>query len=249
MLHLLTRLPLTLALLGAPLFAAPTPDPQTAQFTTPTAIDNVWAPFHVDSVKVHRGRNSGKRTASVVRHLPDTRVFSWAGQLVNTRVLEERDFRAGQLEEIALTYLAQDDDGNVHMFGEVSKIYEDGLLVEVEDDSWLVGGPQSGDPEGVRAVDDPALFMLGAPKVGDTIVQETFGEHPETLTVLRFTKLRVSAGKFTNVIKLREDDGEAGSAPPQYLWVAAGVGPIKTRAKGEKSQLIATSLVELSELD
>jgi hypothetical protein len=232
------------------------------QFDDPTAITNSFAPFEEGSVKVFRGRLHGVVTASVVNHTGLTRAFPWNDALVTCRVLEERDFSAGALEEISLNYLAQDVEGNVWMFGEVSLEFADGQPQGVEGDSWLVGGPtQAGDDPAVVEADAPTLYMPADPKPGDAFLLDVVTGTNETLLVLETdARVKVPAGKFVRALKLRElDDGEdgedgedgvLGKVKPkpnkQTRWVVPGIGVVKTREHRGRSELLATSLRELT---
>lgn len=233
--------PSLLALLLAPLQTVPPPS-----FSAPTGMTNPWAPFTPGSVKVFRGRADGQRTATLETHLAELRVFTWGGVDVPCRVIEEQEFADGALVEITRHYVAQDDAGNVRYFGEVSLVIEGGVVVETEEDSWLVGGPSlPGDPADVHAAEHPTMFMPADPQPGQSFQQEDFEHHAETLVVLaRDVPVRVAAGAYERALKLRElDDGEDGGAS-QQRWVVAGVGLVKEVGPRTRTELLATSLLE-----
>ena len=214
-----------------------------AGFAAPTAIANAYTPFSPGSVSLYHGRNAGRRAVILVNHLSETRVFPFDGQLVECCILEAKEFDDGALVEIAVNYLAQDDAGAVWSFGEVSVEYADGVIVGPEEDSWIVGGSTAvGDPAGIHAPEQPALFMPAELHLGTTFQMENYGDPDETITVVSTSaKLRVPAGRFAEAVKLKEThDDEPG--PPEQRWVVAGLGVVQDRSKGAWSQLIATSM-------
>ena len=223
---------------------APAADPPPPTFSDPTAITHTFVPFTPGSVKIFRGKSDGARTTALFSHLEETRVFSWNGGEVECRILEEQEFADGVLVEISTNYLAQDDDGNVHSFGEISMMYEGGLPPEAEEDSWLVGGATlpSDPPEAYNAT-DPTMFMPAELLPGVSFQLQPTGVSSETLTVLALDQtLKVAAGKFTGVARLQElDDGEDGGATGTK-WFAPGIGLVRDKEKGSRSELIATSL-------
>jgi hypothetical protein len=195
-------------------------------------------------VKLFRGKQDGSPTALLETHLAATRDFDWQGKVVTCCILEERDFEHGQLAEISVTYLAQDDAGNVWAFGEVSLIVEGGVVTGDEGDSWLVGGPQAGDPADVKSASDPLLFMLAMPEVGDSFQQQPTPGPGETLTVLATDlTVKLPGGTFTGVVRVQEvDDGEDGADAVSSRWLAPGVGVIKDKEHHGHTVLIASSL-------
>lgn len=233
----LTRAALLIAGLA---LSASTASAQT--FSDPTDIDNAFAPFRADAIKIFGGRSEGARTMTIVTHLEKSRTFSWGLVEVECCVREEREFEDGELVEIATSYLAQDDEGNVHLFGEVSVIYADGEVEEVEEDSWVVGELQPEDPAEIQSADDPAMFMPASLEVGDVFQMDPDGD--ETMTVLATDKkLKTRAGKYTTAVKLRESN-PTESNQDETTWVVPGIGIVKELDVDGRQQLVATSLLE-----
>ena len=213
-------------------------------FTTPLTIDNPVMPFEVDGVQSHRGRSDGENTAVVALFKAATRDFSWGGGTVATRILQETEFEAGVLSEISQNFFAQADDGTVYYFGEVVDIYEDGLIVS-HDGSWLVGGGTlPGDPPGTGNATDPTIFMPGNPEVGDQFKPEDlFPLVDETVTILAMdVRVRVEAGRYRNAMKVRETS-DLPDSDPEKKWYVPGLGPVRTKAEGERLELIASTLL------
>jgi len=76
--------------------------------------------------------------------LPDTRVIEWIpGQFVRVLVSEYVAYLDGRIEEVALDFYAQADDGSVWYFGEDVFNYEGGAVADLSG-TWLAGkeGPQ-----------------------------------------------------------------------------------------------------------
>lgn len=80
---------------------------------------------------------------------------------VNTTVVRDRAWLNGEIQEDTLDWLAQDRQGNVWYFGELSKNYEDGVLANL-DGSFEAG------KDGAK----PGLWMKAAPQVDDFYRQE-----------------------------------------------------------------------------
>jgi len=240
----LSRPTTLLAFLGAVLLPAALPVDPVPSFSDPTHITNPWSPFVPGAVKLFRGRQDGAPTALLETHLKETRDFDWQGKVITCCILEERDFEHGQLAEISSNYLAQDDAGNVWSFGEVSLIVESGVVVGDEVDSWLVGGPQVGDPADVLVASDPLLFMLANPQVGDTFAQQPAPGAGETLTVTATDlTVKLPGGTFTGVVRVQEvDDGEDGADAVSSRWLAPGVGVIKDKEHHGHTVLIGSEI-------
>jgi hypothetical protein len=242
---MLAKVASLLLLLALCAFIAPAGSPPT--FTNPTAITNPWAPFVPGSVKIFRGHDDGARTARVESCLSETRSFAWGGGAVECRILQEQDFEDGALVELSLTWLAQDDAGEVQTLGEVSWTVSGGTLGDPEGDSWLVGGAtQPSDPPNALNVADPRLVMSADPQPGDVFVSPAWPSGNETTTVLaKVSNVRVPAGKYTQALLVQElDDGEDGTQPAEKHWIVPGVGVVKESWKQGHDELLATSLVE-----
>ncbi len=87
--------------------------------------------------------------------LPGTKTVEWNGQPVETRIVQYVAYLDRRIEEVALDWYAQADDGSVWYFGEDVSNYRDGVVDNTEG-TWLAGkdGP-------------PAMIMPANPRVGD----------------------------------------------------------------------------------
>jgi hypothetical protein len=149
------------------------------------------------------------------------------------------------LVEISQAFLAQDDDGNVRFFGEISIEYEQGIIVGPEVDSWVVGPALPSDPPGIQETSAPAMYMIANPQVGDSFNLQAIPGASETYTILKTeVTVKTPAARYEHAIKIQEiNDLEPG--PPETVWVAPGVGLIREKGKKVRNQLLATSLIEV----
>jgi hypothetical protein len=207
--------------------SVPTGDPV---FTAPLDFDNTYFPFVLYRIRVYeQTAGTGELTVLDVFR-PDTRTFTWNGDHVACRVLEEWEVDAGEIVEISRNFFAQADDGTVYYFGETVDTYEGGVVTG-HGGSWLVGGPGPGDPEGTLTAIDPTVFMPAAPEVGDTWKAEDLPDQgvEEFDEVERFVnRLRVPAGTFEDVLLVEERTPGVG-----HKWYAPGVGFIQQKDPGE----------------
>jgi hypothetical protein len=143
-------------------------------FSDPTNVDNPLFPIADLHSAVLNGRIDGKPFHTETTLLPYTRMIEWApGQQVETLVSQYSAFLDGRIQEVALDYYAQADDGSVWYFGEDVSDYNPQGLVAFTTDSWLAGrdGP-------------PAMIMPGDPQLGDSFRTENIpGKVFEEVTV------------------------------------------------------------------
>jgi hypothetical protein len=131
-------------------------------FSDPTEVTNPLFPISDLHSAVLNGRIDGKPFHTETTLLPYTRAVEWPpGHQVETLVSQYAAFLDGRIQEVALDYYAQADDGSVWYFGEDVADYNPQGLVAFTTDSWLAGkdGP-------------PAMIMPGDPKVGDAFRTE-----------------------------------------------------------------------------
>ena len=132
-------------------------DIEAPTFSNPTEVTNPLFPISDLHSAILNGRVEGKPFHTETTLLPETRIIEWApGQEVETLVSQYSAFLDGRIEEVALDYYAQADDGSVWYFGEdVFNYNEDGVIADT-DGTWLSGkeGP-------------PAMIMPADPQVGD----------------------------------------------------------------------------------
>lgn len=211
-------------------------------FSNPLDITNRFHPFRVGGTKLFTGRKGSKAAVAVDLYLEATRTFRLNGADVPTRILVEQAFEDGALVEISRNHFAQADDGTVYYFGEVVDIYEGGVVVNHEG-SWLVGGPtEPGDPPDTGNAPAPAVFMPANPQVGDRFKPEDlFPIVDETDEILRVgVTVAVPAGRYTDAIRVLETTQL--DPDTETKWYVPGVGVARAKAKGERLELIASTL-------
>jgi len=134
---------------------------------------------------------------------------------VNTRVVEEKEWKDGKLYEIARNYFAicpQTKD--VFYFGEDVEFYEDGKVVK-RDGSWLAG--TNGNKAG--------LMMPGTPKPKMKYYQELApGVAMDRAEIESLTETcKTPAGTFSGCMKVKETSAIELLAK-EYKYHAPGIG-------------------------
>ena len=137
---------------------------------------------------------------------------------VDTRIVEEREWKGGKLYEVARNYFAIcEKTKDVFYFGEDVDFYEDGKVVK-HDGTWLAG------VKGNRA----GLIMPGTPKVGMKYYQEVApGVAMDRAEIVSLDETcKTPAGTFSKCMKVKE-----GSAidllASEYKYHAPGIGLIR----------------------
>jgi hypothetical protein len=143
------------------------------EFSDPTNVTNPLFPIKELRSALLLGRVDGVPFRVETTLLPETRVIKLdGGAEVETLVSQYVAYLDGRIEEVALDFYAQADDGAVWYFGEDVFNYEGGGLANTEG-TWLAGkdGP-------------PAMIMPADPMVGDTYRSENIpGQVFEEVTV------------------------------------------------------------------
>jgi hypothetical protein len=137
---------------------------------------------------------------------------------VTTRVVEEREWKRGELYEVSRNYFALcDRTKDVFYFGEEVDFYESGQISK-HDGSWLagMGGNRAG------------LMMAGSPRPGMRYYQEVAPnvamDRAEIVSMNE--TCRTPAGTFPNCMKVKEESPlEPGVT--EYKYFAPGVGLVR----------------------
>lgn len=137
---------------------------------------------------------------------------------VETRVVEDRETKNGQLIELTRDYYAIDSVTNdVYYMGEDVDVYKNGKIVGHEG-SWLSGvnGAKFG------------LMMPGAPKAGHKFYQELApGVGMDRAEIISGNeRVAVPAGTFEKCIHVHETS-QLEKRASEHKWYAEGVGPVK----------------------
>jgi hypothetical protein len=144
-------------------------------FSNPTKVTNPLFPISNLHSAILNGTVDDKPFKSETTLLQETRVIQWRGGRIEALVSQYVAYLDGRLEEVALDFYAQADDGSVWYLGEdVFNYNEEGLIADTEG-TWLAGkeGP-------------PAMIMPADPQVGDVY-------RPENIPGLVFEEVRIKA--------------------------------------------------------
>jgi hypothetical protein len=140
---------------------------------------------------------------------------------VETRVIEERETKGGELVEVSRNFFAISKRNNcVFYFGEEVDIYKNGKIVDHEG-AWLSG------------VDDARFGLMtpGQPLLGARYYQEIAPEKAlDRAEVVSLTEtVKTPAGEFKNCLKIEETTPlEPGNK--EYKYYARGVGLVQDGA-------------------
>jgi hypothetical protein len=144
-------------------------------FSNPTEVTNPLFPISNLRSAILNGSVEDMPFKVETTLLPGTRIIGWPdGKQVETLVSQYVAYLDGRIEEVALDFYAQADDGSVWYFGEDVFNYQDGLIGDTEG-TWIAGqeGP-------------PAMIMPADPKLGDVY-------RPENIPGLVFEEVNVKS--------------------------------------------------------
>ncbi|MGP3979990.1 hypothetical protein [Streptomyces sp. KR80] len=108
------------------------------EFSRPTKITNPLHPSARIEQAIYGGQVDGKPFRTEVTKLPETKTITWRGEKVQTVVSQYAAFSDGRIQEVALDWFAQADDGSVWYFGEDVFNYEDGVVADTAG-TWIAG--------------------------------------------------------------------------------------------------------------
>jgi hypothetical protein len=177
-------------------------------------VDNDWFPLPVGTTFVYAGVKDGKKALD--RVTPSTATRMIAG--VRTRVVRDRLFIDGVLEERTSDYFAQDRCGNVWYFGEdTAELAPDGKVLDTEG-TWHAG------VDGAQ----PGVVMQAKPQLGRLFRQEWLAGQAED--VFRAVDLRapvtVPHRTFPHALRTEESTAlEPGVIDGKYY--ARGIGVVE----------------------
>ena len=200
------------------------PEVDPEDFTS--VIDNPLLPFTPGYTWVYEKVTDEETETIHVTPTDETREIMG----VECAVVRDTVWIDGEIEEDTFDYFAQDQEGNVWYFGELSFEYEDGAISGIEG-SWIAG------EDGAH----PGIVMKADPMVGDTYRQEfLLGEAEDAGTVLALNEsVDVPYGNFANCLQTLdftplEPDAE------EHKFYASGVGLVLEvdPESGERAELI-----------
>ena len=137
---------------------------------------------------------------------------------VTTRVVEEREWAKGEIEEISRNFFAIDEaTKDVFYFGEEVDMYKNGKVVKNEG-AWRADEPGN----------SAGLAIPGNPKVGDRFYMEIApGKALDRAEIVSLGETLVTpAGTFKDVVKTKETSG-LNPAEKEFKHYARGIGQIQ----------------------
>jgi hypothetical protein len=141
-------------------------------FSNPTHVTNPLFPYSRTDQIILLGSVEGQPFHVIYTLMPGTRANDWNGTPVDTIIVQYVAHLNGRIQEYALDWHAQADDGSVWYLGEDVYDYEQGEVTST-DGTWLIGrdGPL-------------AMIMPADPQVGDVFrVENIPGVAFEEVTV------------------------------------------------------------------
>jgi hypothetical protein len=204
-------------------------DPEIDPENFSTVIDNPFLPFPVGATWIYESVTDEGLETIVVTVLEETREIEG----VECVSVQDTVSLNGEFVEDTTDWYAQDDEGNVWYFGEISFNYEDGWVENI-DGSWLTG------LDGAK----PGIVMLGDPSPGTTYRQEwLLGDAEDAATVIDDDATAViGLGTFTGCVKT-EDFLPPEPDALENKFYAEGIGFIhETKAGSDETvELISFS--------
>jgi hypothetical protein len=185
-------------------------DPEILPRNFVAGIDNPFLPFVPGTTWKYEGKTDEGTETIVVEATAATRVILG----VTCTEVRDRGYLNGVLAEDTRDWYAQDKQGNVWYFGELSYEIEDGLIVSISG-SWEAG------VDGAK----PGLAMPAAVAVGRTYRQEfLIGEAEDLGQILSLNaSVTVPYGAFTGCRKTR-DFTPLSPDSNEHKFYATGVG-------------------------
>jgi hypothetical protein len=219
-----------------------TMNPKT--FDRPTVIDNKWLPMKPGTRLIYEG-TTVEDDGKVLPHRIEIAITDLTKVIAGVRnlVSYDLDYSDNELKEAELAFFAQDNEGTIWRFGEYPEEYENGKRVKAP--TWLHG------IDNARA----GITMKAKPQLGTPSYAQGWGGTKVLWTDRGQTfkmgeKVTVRAGKYEDVLVIKETSEEEGKDAYQLKYYAAGVGNIKVGWGGKKEKTKETlELVKVEQLN
>ena len=215
-------------------------DFEPSRFDRPTRIVNRWLPLKPGTRYVYvggvtdEGRRLGHRVVMTVTDL--TKLVSG----VRTLVIDDRDYTGGHLVEAELAFFAQDNDGNVWLFGEYPEEFEAGDFAGAPD-TWIAGLQRA----------RPGILMRAHPRLGTSSYLQGWAPTIEFADRARVYKTGVSTCVpfhcYEGVLVTDEWNPDEPAAH-QRKYYAAGVGNVRVGHSGDDPESETLALADLRQL-
>lgn len=208
-------------------------DPEIDPEDFSNVIDNEFFPLPVGATWTYTSETEEGTETIVVTVLDQTREIMG----VECQAVQDTVTLEGIFLEDTTDYYAQDSDGNVWYFGEISFNYDEEGFVEDIDGSWI------SDVEGAK----PGIVMLADPTLNTTYRQEWWlGEAEDAGTVVGIDETVMIDGfaDFTGCVKT-EDFLPPEPDALENKFFAPGIGFIyETKDDSDETvELVSTSLL------
>ena len=202
------------------------------RFSRPTDITNKWLPMKPGIRFVYDGatvEDDGK----VVPHRIIINITDLVKTIADVRTLVsyDLDYTEGELDEAALAFYAQDDDGNVWRFGEYFEEYDGRKVVKAP--AWIHG------IQDARA----GIAMKAEPRPGTPSYAQGYGPAVNWMDRGQVhamgQEIVVGTTRYADVLVIKETSNEEEAADAAQLkYYAAGIGNIKVgwMGTGEKTK-------------
>jgi len=207
--------------------AAPSCDPiaslDVTNFTSPTKIDNQYYSLAPGTQWTLQGRIKVNNIATAHQIIFTVTDLTKVVDGVTTRVLWDIDTNGGRIAESELAFQAQDDVGNVWVFGEYPEEYSASGRFTGAPATWFSGiaGAKGG------------ILVPGQPQVGTTFLQGfspniNFVDCGKTASTTQ--ESCDSLGCYTGVVVVDEWNPSEANSGIQVKYYAPGVGNFKIGA-------------------
>ncbi|KUN25209.1 hypothetical protein AQJ23_17780 [Streptomyces antibioticus] len=190
--------------------ATTTPVPRSFSAT----VDNPWFPLPPGRTLVYSGTKDGAKSTEYLTVTRETEKITG----IPCRVVQDRLYTDGTLQEATRDYYAQDAAGNVWYFGEdTAELDAHGNMISTEG-TWRAGR------DGAR----PGIFLPAHPVPGATGQQEYYpGQAEDQFQILDLTsRVSVPYKTFTGALRTKEwTPLEPGVVDNKYY--VKGIGTVK----------------------
>ena len=205
---------------------SPTTNPADLQ----AKVDNRLYPLSSSNPKVYEGEERDPDTGQTAKTRVESTVLPKTDRVagVEVTVIEDREYKDGELVESTLDYFAQHRDGSVYYFGERLDEYEGGKVVG-HSGQWLAGEGRN----------QPGVFMPAQPALGLTFEQENAPGVAEDRSTIVAVDQSVStpAGSFNGCIKT--EDFNPLDKTTEFKYYCPGVGVVREEFPGGHLDLIS----------
>jgi hypothetical protein len=204
-------------------------DPEIVPADFVEGIDNPFLPYAAGTTWIYEGETEEGLERIVVEVTGDTREI----MDVECTVVRDRVYLDDELIEDTLDWYAQDVEGNVWYFGEITFEIEDGEIANLEG-SWEAGEDGA----------EPGIVMQAYPVVGDYYRQEMLlGEAEDMGEVVGVDEsVSVEYGDFDGCVKTRDFTPIEPDAL-EFKYYAPGIGFVLEEKPEEE---IRIELIEMT---